>query len=162
MDIPSEYLDALIQIVDKYSLSELEVDYRGIKVGLRKNSPVIHVSAPLPRGQAPFQDLPGGAPGVAGSGAIAAGALESVGPDLEDVKSPLAGIFYRALSPDSEPFVETGDQVEPNQVLCIIEAMKVFNEIVSETSGTVREILPKNGDAVSEGAVLFRIERSGT
>lgn len=78
--------------------------------------------------------------------------------NLVYVKSPLVGTFYRAPSPESPPFVEVGSKVKKDDVLCIIEAMKVMNEIKSEVDGTVREILVENGSAVEFGQVLFVIE----
>jgi len=85
---------------------------------------------------------------------------ETKGPAEEkllEIKSPLVGTFYATPSPDSEPFVEVGSKVEENSVVCIIEAMKVMNEIKAEVSGTIAEILVKNGEAVEYGQVLFRV-----
>lgn len=77
---------------------------------------------------------------------------------LHTVTSPLVGIFYRSSSPDSEPFVEVGTRVEKGQVLCIIEAMKIMNEIESDVSGIVKKILVENGQPVEYGEPLFLIE----
>ncbi len=77
--------------------------------------------------------------------------------DLVDIKSPIVGTFYATPSPDSEPYVEVGSHVEPQAVVCIIEAMKVMNEIKAETTGTIVEILVTNGQAVEYGQVLFRV-----
>jgi acetyl-CoA carboxylase biotin carboxyl carrier protein len=74
------------------------------------------------------------------------------------VKAPLVGTFYRSSSPNTDPFVEIGDMVDPRQTLCIIEAMKVMNEIASETRGKVVEIYPENGQIVDFNHVLFKIE----
>jgi len=78
--------------------------------------------------------------------------------ELVDIKSPIVGTFYEAPSPDSEPYVEIGSHVEPQTVVCIIEAMKVMNEIKAETSGTIVEKLVRNGQAVEYGQVLFRVK----
>jgi acetyl-CoA carboxylase biotin carboxyl carrier protein len=75
-----------------------------------------------------------------------------------EVKAPIVGTFYRAPSPEAEPFVKEGDAVKKGQVLCIIEAMKLMNEIESEVSGVVRKILVSNGEPVEYGQVLFLIE----
>jgi len=77
--------------------------------------------------------------------------------DLVEIKSPLVGTFYATPSPDSDSYVEVGSYVEAQAVVCIIEAMKVMNEIKTETSGTIAEILVANGQAVEYGQVLFRI-----
>jgi len=77
--------------------------------------------------------------------------------NLEEIKSPIVGTFYATPSPDSEPYVEVGSHVEPQMVVCIVEAMKVMNEIKAETSGTIAEVLVTNGQAVEYGQVLFRV-----
>jgi acetyl-CoA carboxylase biotin carboxyl carrier protein len=74
------------------------------------------------------------------------------------VNAPLVGTFYRAPSPDSSPFIDVGDIIEPKQTLCIIEAMKVMNEITAECKGKVLEILPENGEMVEFGKPLIRIQ----
>jgi acetyl-CoA carboxylase biotin carboxyl carrier protein len=78
-------------------------------------------------------------------------------PNVKRVTAPLTGVFYRSSSPDALPFVELGDRVEDGGVLCILEAMKLFNEIQSDYTGTVMRILPENGELVSQGDELFWI-----
>lgn len=92
--------------------------------------------------------------------APASDALEApvAGPQVKRVTAPLTGVFYRAASPDAESFVKIGDRVGAGDVLCILEAMKLFNEIQSDYAGTVARILPENGELVSQGADLFWIE----
>ena len=106
-------------------------------------------------------------PGEAGSAvafAAPAGHSEAVetaavaGPNVKRVAAPLTGVFYRSSSPDAEPFVDAGDRVDAGDVLCILEAMKLFNEIQSDYAGTIVRILPENGELVSQGADLFWIE----
>jgi acetyl-CoA carboxylase biotin carboxyl carrier protein len=75
------------------------------------------------------------------------------------VLAPLTGVFYRAASPDVAPYVEVGDRVEPGDVLCVLEAMKLFNEIQSDDAGTILRVVPDNGELVSQGDELFWIER---
>jgi acetyl-CoA carboxylase biotin carboxyl carrier protein len=77
--------------------------------------------------------------------------------NLVEIKSPLVGTFYAQPSPDSEPFVEVGSRVDPQSVVCIIEAMKVMNEIKAEVSGTIVEVVAVSGEAVEYGQVLFRV-----
>ena len=91
----------------------------------------------------------------------AAAAVETApvaGPQVKRVTAPLTGVFYRAASPDAESFVSVGDRVNEGEVLCILEAMKLFNEIQSDYAGTIARILPENGELVSQGADLFWIE----
>jgi acetyl-CoA carboxylase biotin carboxyl carrier protein len=78
--------------------------------------------------------------------------------NLVEIKSPIVGTFYVTPSPDSDPYVEVGSQIEPQTVVCIVEAMKVMNEIKAETSGTIAEILVENGQAVEYGQVLFKVK----
>lgn len=83
---------------------------------------------------------------------------EPAGSNFVEVIAPIVGTFYEASSPDAEPYVQVGDKVKPGTVLCIIEAMKLMNEIEAETAGTLREILVNNEEPVEYGQVLFRIE----
>jgi acetyl-CoA carboxylase biotin carboxyl carrier protein len=99
---------------------------------------------------APASEAP--APASAGSAAPAASA------NVKKVTAPLVGVFYRSPSPDAEAYVKVGDRVEAGQVLCILEAMKLFNEITSDHAGVVTRIIPENGELVSLGQELFWIE----
>ena len=76
---------------------------------------------------------------------------------VSDIKSPMVGVFYSAPSPESEPFVTRGTKVKKGDTLCIIEAMKLMNEVVAERDGEIVEVLPKSGELVEFGQVLFRI-----
>ncbi|MFB6368259.1 MAG: acetyl-CoA carboxylase biotin carboxyl carrier protein, partial [Gemmatimonadota bacterium] len=85
-------------------------------------------------------------------------AAEAAGSDFHEVTSPMVGTFYRAPAPDAPAYVEVGDRVEEGQTLCILEAMKLMNELDSEVSGVVKEICVENADPVEYGDVLFRID----
>ncbi|HEY1653838.1 MAG TPA: biotin/lipoyl-containing protein [Candidatus Tumulicola sp.] len=105
-----------------------------------------------------------GSPPAAGPDAVAAAtgaapdAAPAAGPHTKKVIAPLTGVFYRSASPDAEPFVSAGDRIESGDVVCILEAMKLFNEIQSDYDGTVARIVPENGELVAQGAELFWIE----
>ena len=91
--------------------------------------------------------------------------IESEQPSTEEpnvfiIKSPMVGTYYRASSPESPPFIKIGDKVSAESIVCIIEAMKVMNEIHAETSGTITEILVENGDAVEYGQPLFKVKKA--
>ena len=91
--------------------------------------------------------------------------IESEQPSTEEpnvfiIKSPMVGTYYRASSPESPPFIKIGDKVAAESIVCIIEAMKVMNEIHAETSGTITEILVENGDAVEYGQPLFKVKKA--
>jgi acetyl-CoA carboxylase biotin carboxyl carrier protein len=83
----------------------------------------------------------------------------AAGANVAKVLAPLTGVFYRSPSPDAPPYVEIGDHVEPGDVLCVLEAMKLFNEIQSDDPGKIVRIVPGNGELVSQGEELFWIER---
>jgi len=105
--------------------------------------------------------IPNEAPRAGSARAAAPDAVESApvaGPQIKRVTAPLTGVFYRSASPDAESFVAVGDRVGAGDVLCILEAMKLFNEIQSDYAGTITRILPENGELVSQGADLFWIE----
>lgn len=104
-----------------------------------------------------------GAPAVSGvSGAVQSGAQTASAPpagaNVKKVIAPLVGVFYESPSPDAEPFVKIGDRVEAGQVVCILEAMKLFNEITTDHAGIVTRIIPENGELVSLGQEMFWIE----
>ncbi len=140
-----EEIKALIDLLKDTDISEIELEREGVKVKLRreKKQSSIEVVEKRPRVSEP--------------------AAESV-PEAEDtshlvtVTSPIVGTFYTAPSPDAEPFVEVGSRAKVGQVLCIIEAMKLMNEIESEVEGTVVRILVENGRSVEYGEPLFLIE----
>jgi acetyl-CoA carboxylase biotin carboxyl carrier protein len=144
-------LDELAAFMKQNDLAELEVDMDGADVKLKKaGSPVapqqiVHHSAPMP----------------AAGGAAAAPAPVSGEPELDPgtltVTSPMVGTFYRSSKPDADRFCEVGDEVDEDTVVCIIEAMKVMNEIKAEHSGRVTQILVENGEPVEYGEPLFLI-----
>jgi len=158
-------LQGLLDLMQRNDLAELEIEGEGHKIRLRKSAPpglaMPAFSMPFPGGFAPAL-----APAAAGVAPLPAGA-SAPGPgaaaaDLHVVRSPLVGTFYRASSPEAEPFVAEGDRVEPDTVLCIVEAMKVMNEIEAGVAGVVREILVGSGEAIEFGEPLFRIEPIGS
>lgn len=100
----------------------------------------------------------GGAPVPAAVAEPSVDSAPLAGPHVKKVIAPLTGVFYRSASPDAEAFVAVGDRIEAGDVLCILEAMKLFNEIQSDYDGTVVRIVPENGELVSQGAELFWIE----
>lgn len=146
-------LKTLIDLVSDSNVSELEITEAEGKVRIVKGGTgaVQHYAAPMVMQQAPAAPAP----------AQAAPALVPVAaeaPEGHRVKSPMVGTFYRAASPGAKSFVEIGDTVKEGQTVCIIEAMKILNEIESDKSGVVKEILCENGQAVEYGQPLFVIE----
>ncbi|MDF2463941.1 MAG: acetyl-CoA carboxylase, biotin carboxyl carrier protein [Ramlibacter sp.] len=143
-------LKTLIDLVSESNVSELEITEAEGKVRIVKGGGAVthHVAAPSAA-------MP--APALAASPAIAAPAAVEV-PTGHIVKSPMVGTFYRSSSPGAKPFVEVGSQVKEGETICIIEAMKILNEIETDKAGTIVKILCENGQAVEYGQPLFVVE----
>jgi acetyl-CoA carboxylase biotin carboxyl carrier protein len=138
-------IKAIIDLMKENGLSVFEMEKEGFKLKLEKEGAGQISGGPMPlQSAAPVAQAP-------------APAAKPEGPALKDVISPMVGTFYRAASPDSSPFIEIGKTVDPDSVVCIIEAMKVMNEIKAEISGVVAEIVAENGKPVQFGQVLFRV-----
>ena len=143
-------LRALIRLVEESEIDELEIRRWGRTVRIVKNSGHAGaVTAGLPA-------VSGG--NASGPAAAAVPAEAGDGKPVHEVTSPMVGTFYRAPAPEAPPFVEVGDSVRPGQILCILEAMKLMNELESEVGGVVRKIRVENGQPVEYGQVLFEIE----
>lgn len=148
-------LKELLQILDDKGIAEFELEEEGMKVRVRKTAaplPPAAAVAPLPATAPP-------APMAASPGAPAPAVVAPSEPEsgLAIVKSPIVGTFYRAPDPNSPSFVNVGDRVRVGQVLCIIEAMKLMNEIEAEVAGEVTRVHHENGQPVQFGEPLFSI-----
>lgn len=153
----------LVQLVEQSRIQELEISNRGETIRISKAGPAAIVPASLaavPPVPTDAGSSPEGAPagGAKTGGEAAAGSAAARGENVRDVSSPMVGTFYRAPAPDADPFVRVGDRVEKGDVVCIIEAMKVMNEIEAEVSGIVREILVENAQPVEFGQPLLLVE----
>lgn len=150
-------LKELVELMADQDLTELDLeDAEGEKVRLRRRGgqpETQYVSAPPPPPAAPPPAA--GAPSAPPGGEAAPPAAE---PARKTINSPMVGTFYAASSPDASAFVSVGDRVEPDTVVCIIEAMKVFNEIKAESAGTIKRVLVENGQSVEFDEPLFEIE----
>ena len=147
----------VLDLVREHDLAEFELEQDGLKVRVRKSGGAVTLvapAAPLPMAQAmPVAVGPGAA--VAGPGSGAAEPPPEV--DLAIIKSPIVGTFYRSPEPGAPSFVEVGDRVRKGQVLCIIEAMKLMNEIEAEVAGEVVKVHRESGQPVQYGDALFSI-----
>ncbi len=134
--------EALLNLARQFQLSELEWQEEALRIFIRRESTQAEAgvtsAAPVPAANS--------APSVAAQ------------TTLVELRAPMTGVFYRAPSPDAPPYVEVGDFVEEGQIVCLIEAMKVFNEVPAERSGRVVEICASSGQLVEQGSVLFRLE----
>ena len=147
-------LKQIIEMMKDHNLAEITIKQGEEELCVKKAQPVQPQITAMPM----FGAMPGMLPGVAA--APAAGGAQEAAPQEEksaEIKSPLVGTFYAQPSPDSEPFVELGSRVEPETVVCIIEAMKVMNEIKAEMSGVIVDVVAANGSAVEYGQVLFKV-----
>ena len=154
-------IKVIVDLMKKNAVSEFEMEEGDFKIKLKRESGkprkgetvVVQEAAPmiLPAAAA----APAAVPVAAATPAPAAPAPAADGPE---VKSPMIGTFYRKPSPDADSFVEVGSVVEPETVVCIIEAMQVMNEIKAEVKGTIAEVLLEDGKPVEYGQALFRIE----
>lgn len=155
------YLKKVIKIFDESALAEIKIEEEGLKIKLSKSTSVGFANAPqivnIDSAKQAFEANPEPKEQVTSSTPAESKKDEDtlVG---HVIKSPIVGTFYRASSPDSEPFVEVGGRITKGSALCIIEAMKLMNEIESDITGTVTKILVENGQAVEYGQPLFVIK----
>ena len=162
----------LIQILDETDIAEFQLESQGLRLIIRKAGVLVDAG----RSEAPAPEAGGGRPAAArtaapegappspvadaaGPAPEARGAAPAGGERVVTVTAPMVGTFYRAPAPDAEPYVEEGDLVEAGQPLCIIEAMKLMNEIESEWRGRITEILVENAQPVEYGQPLFVLEK---
>ncbi len=147
----------LVKLVESSNISEIEIEEGGAKLRILKQS-TNAVQMMMPQSvptQMAYPALPQMAATTAPAPAPVAQALKTI-----EVLSPMVGTFYKSPSPEAPLYVQVGDLVRPGQVLCIVEAMKLMNEIESEVAGRIVEVLPQNAQAVEFGQLLFRIDPS--
>lgn len=143
-------IEEILDLMEKYGLEEIEVEEEGVKIHLKKAptgiqtimqpAQVLHPNVPVKTDPAKEE-------------------AKEAQKNIFEMKAPMVGTFYRAPSPDASPYVEIGDTVNEGDILCIIEAMKLMNEIKSEASGKIVGIMVENGKAIEFGQVLFKIEK---
>jgi acetyl-CoA carboxylase biotin carboxyl carrier protein len=154
------YIKKIIKLVENSSIDELELEEEGtkIKVARNRNSGIFVQTANNAQSAIP-QTLPSHYHQQAESVNPASPGVQPES-KYHEVRSPIVGTFYRAPSPDAEPYVEVGQTVQVGSVMCIVEAMKLMNEIESDCSGTVVNIIAENGKPVEYNQVLFLIEKA--
>jgi acetyl-CoA carboxylase biotin carboxyl carrier protein len=154
----------LIEFIKGHDLSEFELEQDGVKVRIKSGGNHHHAAAmpQMPPSMPMMTGAPMAAPvaAPAAASASASPATDDEGGELAIVKSPIVGTFYRSAEPGAKAFVSVGDTVRKGQVLCIIEAMKLMNEIDSEYDGEITSIYIENGQAVQYGERLFAIKPS--
>ena len=138
----------IVELMDQHELSYFHLKEEGVDLKMKKGADIVQVA------QAAMPAAPAAAPAAA---AAAAGETAAAAPAGNAITAPMVGTFYGASSPDVAAFVAVGDTISEGQTICIIEAMKVMNEIKAETSGTVTAIVAKDGEPVQFGDALFQI-----
>lgn len=160
MDLKDDLKDikAIIELMKKNSVSEFELEKQDFKIRLKRGanggSGVSYEEAPVVAYVPPTVAVPSG--GVVAAPIISVTAGPPASPEL-DIKSPMIGTFYRAPSPESAAYIEVGAEVNPDTVVCIIEAMKVMNEIKAEAKGIITQVLVENAKPVEFGQPLFKL-----
>ncbi|HEY8462922.1 MAG TPA: acetyl-CoA carboxylase biotin carboxyl carrier protein [Bacillota bacterium] len=159
-------LKELVKMLDGTDIVELDYEHEGTKVTIKKGYD--HLPQLLPQA-APLMAMPGSgyvtapvqtSPPPAQNPSMSETKNEGLGPNQVFIVAPMVGTFYRAPGPDAEPFVQTGQTIEAGQVVCIIEAMKLMNEIESEYNGRIVDILVQNAQPVEYGQPLFILEKA--
>jgi acetyl-CoA carboxylase biotin carboxyl carrier protein len=158
-----DFVRGLITAVDESGIDSLEINRAGTRIRISKTPPP-QLVAPGGVAQPAITAQPVAAPAPVAAQAAPAAAAEAAAVEsapaknLIEIKSPMVGTFYRAPAPEAPAYVEVGSSVTTGQTLCILEAMKLMNELESEVEGVIREILVANAEPVEYGQVLFRIE----
>lgn len=163
--IDLDFLRGLIEAVDGSGIDSLEIARGGTRIRIAKTPPPAPVAASAAPARAAVEyAVPAAAPAAAPSAAPAAApsggapAASAAASNLVEIKSPMVGTFYRSPAPEAPSYVEVGTRVGKGQTLCILEAMKLMNELESDYSGVIREICVENAEPVEYGQVLFRVE----
>lgn len=160
------YIKKVIKLIEKSEVDEIEIEEEGKKIRVAKNrnsqSQYFTPAAfQIPMMYPPGQQVPAASsPPASASGSPQTQPASKPEPKLHEVRSPIVGTFYRAPAPDAEPYIEVGQNVSVGSVLCIVEAMKLMNEIESDVSGRVAQVLVENGKPVEYNQVLFLIENA--
>jgi acetyl-CoA carboxylase biotin carboxyl carrier protein len=156
----------IIDLMKRSELTEFAVEEEGFKLKIRRGTnglPIVSSSrgsnSPFPIAEAALPPAATAAPAATGSNLAGRAAAPQDEPGVAYIKSPMVGTFYRAASPESKPFADVGAKVVENTVVCIIEAMKIMNEIQAEAKGTILEVLVENGQPVEYGQRLFKIKQ---
>ena len=154
------YLENLIKLFESSTLTELEIDEEGSRVtlGRAKEQQAMFTMPPSAWPPSGAWPLPPPAAEARTGGTAEGGSSHAASANTHEVKSPIVGTFYRSPAPDADPYVQVGQDVENGTTLCIIEAMKLMNEIESDAAGKVVKILVENGQPVEYGQALFVLE----
>ena len=152
-------IKGILELVREHELAEFEFEQDGLKLRVKKaGQDVVYAAPPMTMAAAPAPVAMAPVAAALAAPAAAAAPVDAAGVDLAVIKAPLVGTFYAAAEPGARPFASVGDTVKKGQVLCIIEAMKLMNEIKSDCDGEVASVYVQNGQAVQFGERLFAVK----
>ncbi len=159
-EVPEDVFDLrrihrLVRLMEKHEVQEIELRQGQVRIRIRRGG---GAAGPLPSSLAPSIVSAVPAPGSAPAPVLGVPSEAKPSEPYVYIKSPMVGTFYAAPSPDTDPYVQPGDLVGPDTIVCIVEAMKVFNEIPAEVSGRIVAVLVENGAPVEYGQPLFKVE----
>ncbi|RZK51193.1 MAG: acetyl-CoA carboxylase biotin carboxyl carrier protein [Pedobacter sp.] len=156
MDI--KQIQELIKFVSRSGVNEVAIEQENFKITIKTNQEPVYVNAALPQAYAPQPVAPAAAPVAQAAAAPAPSVPAEDNSKYITIKSPMIGTFYRSASPDKPSFVNVGDEIGVGKVICIVEAMKLFNEIESEVSGRIVKVLVDNASPIEYDQPLFLVE----
>ena len=164
--IDLRYVKKLIEMLDSSTVDSIEISSdKGMKLRISKSpqqrAAAMTVAAPLPAVALPAVLPPAGATRQAEEGGASTPKAEAPKATLLEIKSPMVGTFYSAPEPGAKPYISVGDRISKGQIVCIIEAMKIMNELESEYDGVVREVGVSDSHPVEYGQALFRVDPNG-
>ena len=155
------YVRKLVKLLAESAVDEIEIEEEGKKIRVAKNS---HAVPAYPLPYAPQAALPPGPGAPSPQASLPEGGAEPAPPvttpPFHEIKSPIVGTYYRSPAPDAAPFIQVGSVIRPGAVLCIIEAMKLMNEIEADVAGKIVKIMVENGQPVEYDQTLFLVEKS--
>jgi acetyl-CoA carboxylase biotin carboxyl carrier protein len=152
VNIDLKQLEGLLKVLEDRDISEFEFEDEKIRVHLKRGQPIVAMTTSMPH------HVPAHPNDVASSAGVEGGSAKQGEGNVAYVTSPFVGTFYRSPSPDAPPFVDVGSNIRPGQALCIVEAMKLMNEVAANEAGRVAEILVENGQWVEFEQVLMYLE----
>lgn len=161
MSMDIKQIQDLIKFVSKSGVNEVSIEEKDFKITIKTNQEPTIITAPVALAPGTAAPTPGGVPTpVINTPAVDNTVDATDNPNLITIKSPMIGTFYKASAPDKPAFVNVGDTIAPGQVLCILEAMKLFNEIESEVSGKIVKILANDAEPIEFDQPLFIVDPS--
>jgi len=152
-----ERIRRLVELMKEHDLNEIDLRESRHRIRIQRGVAMQYAAAPIMAAPAP---APAAQPAAAPASGGGAKSVAMDGPNITLIKSPMVGTFYSRANPKSNPFVKVGDRVDTNTTVCIVEAMKVFNEIPAEVRGTIVAVLVEDGEAVEFDKPLFKIDTS--